>query len=69
MSLNRVVIMGRLTRDPELRRTQTGTAVTSFSLAVDRDFKSRESGEKRKQGPSRRCSCEPQAPQGLPVLR
>ena len=46
MSLNRVVIMGRLTRDPELRRTQTGTAVTSFSLAVDRDFKSRESGEK-----------------------
>ena len=45
MSLNRVVIMGRLTRDPELRRTQTGTAVTSFSLAVDRDFKSRESGE------------------------
>ena len=46
MSLNRVVIMGRLTRDPELRRTQNGTAVTSFSLAVDRDFKSRESGEK-----------------------
>jgi len=46
MSLNRVVIMGRLTRDPELRRTQTGTAVTSFSLAVDRDFKNRESGEK-----------------------
>ena len=46
MSLNRVVIMGRLTRDPELRRTQTGTAVTSFSLAVDCDFKSRESGEK-----------------------
>ena len=46
MSLNRVVIMGRLTRDPELRRTQTGTAVTSFSLAVDRDFKSRERGEK-----------------------
>lgn len=38
--------MGRLTRDPELRRTQNGTAVTSFSVAVDRDFKSRESGEK-----------------------
>lgn len=37
--LNSVVIMGRLTRDPELRRTQSGTAVTSFSLAVDRDFK------------------------------
>ena len=43
--LNRIVIMGRLTRDPELRRTQSGTAVTSFSLAVDRDFKS-QSGEK-----------------------
>ena len=43
--LNRIVIMGRLTRDPELRRTQNGTAVTSFSLAVDRDFKS-QSGEK-----------------------
>ena len=45
MSLNRVILMGRLTRDPELRRTQSGTAVTSFSLAVDRDFKS-QSGEK-----------------------
>ena len=33
--LNRIVIMGRLTRDPELRRTQNGTAVTSFSVAVD----------------------------------
>ena len=37
MSLNRIVLMGRLTRDPELRRTQSGTPVTSFSLAVDRD--------------------------------
>ena len=45
MSLNRIILMGRLTRDPELRRTQSGTAVTSFSLAVDRDFKS-QSGEK-----------------------
>ncbi|MEG0779472.1 MAG: single-stranded DNA-binding protein [Oscillospiraceae bacterium] len=43
--LNHIFIMGRLTRDPELRRTQNGTAVTSFSLAVDRDFKS-QSGEK-----------------------
>ena len=43
--LNRIVLMGRLTRDPELRRTGSGTAVTSFSLAVDRDFKS-QSGEK-----------------------
>ena len=37
--LNKIFIMGRLTRDPELRRTQNGTAVTSFTLAVDRDFK------------------------------
>ena len=43
--LNRIIIMGRLVRDPELRRTQNGTAVTSFTLAVDRDFKS-QSGEK-----------------------
>ena len=43
--LNRIIIMGRLTKDPELRRTANGTAVTSFSLAVDRDFKS-QSGEK-----------------------
>lgn len=37
--LNKIFIMGRLTRDPELRRTQNGTAVTSFTMAVDRDFK------------------------------
>jgi len=37
--MNQVVLMGRLTRDPELRHTQTGTAVTSFTLAVDRGFK------------------------------
>lgn len=37
--LNKIFIMGRLTRDPELRRTQNGTAVTSFALAVDRDYK------------------------------
>lgn len=43
--LNKIFLMGRLTRDPELKRTQSGTAVTSFSLAVDRDFKS-QSGEK-----------------------
>lgn len=43
--LNKIFIMGRLTRDPELRRTQNGTAVTSFTLAVDLDFKS-QSGEK-----------------------
>ena len=37
--MNQVVLMGRLTRDPELRRTQSGTAVTSFTIAVDRGFK------------------------------
>lgn len=43
--LNRTILQGRLCKDPELRRTGNGTAVTSFSLAVDRDFKS-QSGEK-----------------------
>lgn len=43
--LNKIILMGRLTRDPELRRAESGAAVTSFALAVDRDFKSR-SGEK-----------------------
>jgi len=37
--LNTIALMGRLTRDPELRRTPSGVAVTSFTLAVDRDFK------------------------------
>ena len=37
--LNKIVLMGRLTRDPELRKTGNGTAVTSFTLAVDRDYK------------------------------
>ena len=45
--LNHIVIMGRLTRDPELRRTQSGTAVASFTLAVDRDFSGRDGGEKQ----------------------
>ena len=36
--LNHIVLMGRLTRDPELRRTGSGIAVASFTLAVDRDF-------------------------------
>ena len=44
--LNKSFLMGRLTRDPELRRTGSGIAVASFSLAVDRDFGSRETGEK-----------------------
>ena len=44
--LNRVILMGRLVRDPELRRTQSGTPVASFSLAVERDFKNQSTGEK-----------------------
>ena len=40
--LNKVVLMGRLTKDPEMRYTQAQTAVTSFSLAVERDAKSRD---------------------------
>ena len=43
--LNRIIVMGRMTRDPELRRTNSGTAVASFTVAVDRDFKP-QSGEK-----------------------
>ena len=44
--LNHIVLMGRLTRDPELRRTGSGVAVATFSLAVDRDFGSSANGEK-----------------------
>ena len=44
--LNHITIMGRLTRDPELRRTGSGTAVASFTLAVDRDFAPKDGGEK-----------------------
>ena len=44
--LNKIFLMGRLTRAPELRRTQTGTPVASFTLAVDRDFKDRSTGER-----------------------
>ena len=44
--LNRIIIMGRLTRDPELRHTQSGVAVASFTVAVDRDFRDKTTGEK-----------------------
>ena len=44
--LNHIVIMGRLARDPELRHTQSGVAVASFRLAVDRDFKDKNTGER-----------------------
>ena len=44
--LNKIFLMGRLARDPELRRTQSGTPVVSFRLAVDRDFKAKATGER-----------------------
>ena len=44
--LNQIVLMGRLVKDPELRRTGTGIAVASFTLAVDRDFANKETNEK-----------------------
>lgn len=45
--MNQIVLMGRLTRDPELRHTQTGTAVSSFSLAVDRGYASKDGGDRQ----------------------
>lgn len=45
--LNRVFLMGRLTHDPELKRTNDGTAVCSFRIAVDRNFKDKETGERQ----------------------
>ena len=44
--LNHITLMGRLTRDPELRRTGSGIAVASFTLAVDRDFSPKDGGER-----------------------
>ena len=44
--LNQIIIMGRLTRDPELRRTGSGLAVTSFGVAVERDFPNKDTGER-----------------------
>lgn len=44
--LNRIILMGRLVRDPELRHTGSGTAVASFTLAVDRDFRDKATGQK-----------------------
>ena len=44
--LNHITVMGRLTRDPELRRTQSGTPVASFSIACDRDYKDKATGER-----------------------
>ena len=44
--LNHITIMGRLTRDPELRRTASGISCVSFTLAVDRDYSGKDGGEK-----------------------
>ena len=44
--LNHITIMGRMTRDPELRRTGSGVAVANFTLAVDRDYNPKDGGEK-----------------------
>ena len=45
--LNHITIMGRLTHNPEMRSTQSGVAVASFTLAVDRDFSGKDGGEKQ----------------------
>ena len=45
--MNHIVIMGRMTRDPERRETQTGIPVTSFTLAVDRGYASKDGGERQ----------------------
>ncbi len=45
--LNHITVMGRLTRDPELRTTQSGVSVASFTVACDRDFGGRDGGEKQ----------------------
>ena len=44
--LNHITVMGRLTRDPELRYTQSQTPVASFTVAVDRDFPNKQTGER-----------------------
>jgi single-strand DNA-binding protein len=46
MGLNHIAILGRMVRDPELRRTGSGIAVANFTVAVDRDFADKQSGEK-----------------------
>ena len=45
--LNKAFLMGRLVADPELRHTQSGIAVASFRIAVDRDFKDKDTGERK----------------------
>ena len=53
--LNHIGVMGRLTRDPELRRTGSGIAVASFSLAVDRDFAPKDGGRPSRSAYYRYC--------------
>lgn len=45
--LNRVILSGRLIRDPEIRYTQSGVAAANFCIAVDRDFRNKETGERQ----------------------
>lgn len=45
--LNRIIVMGRLTRNPDVRKTAQGTSVTGFTLAVDRDYGAKDGGEKK----------------------
>ena len=45
--LNHITVMGRLTRDPEMRTTQSGVSVVSFTVACDRDFGGRDGGERQ----------------------
>ena len=45
--LNHITLMGRLVRDPELRRTGSGVAVASFRIAVDRDYSPKDGGERK----------------------
>ena len=44
--MNKVILIGRLTRDPELRTTPSGTATTSFTIAVDRTFVNQQTGQR-----------------------
>lgn len=46
MALNRITLYGRMCKDPELKRFESGTAVTTFTLAVERDFKNKQTGTK-----------------------
>lgn len=46
MALNKVILFGRLTKDPEIRQTQSGVPVTRFTVACDREFKNKETGKK-----------------------